>query len=71
MFFWVELPASMDTTALLPAAVDAGVGYVPGAAFYAASPRQNTLRLSFVTVSPERIAAGVAILGQLLKARLP
>ena len=71
MFFWVELPASMDTTALLPAAVDAGVAYVPGAAFYAASPRQNTLRLSFVTVSPERIAAGVAILGQLLKARLP
>jgi 2-aminoadipate transaminase len=70
MFFWVELPPSIDATALLPAAVDAGVAYVPGAAFYAASPRANTLRLSFVTVSPERIATAVATLGQLLKKAL-
>lgn len=66
MFFWLELPAAIDATALLPAAVAAGVAYVPGAAFFAAAPRANTLRLSFVTVSPERIEAGVAILGRVL-----
>ena len=66
MFFWVDLPAGLDATALLPKAVDAGVAYVPGAAFYAGAARANTLRLSFVTVSPERIEQGVAALGRVL-----
>ncbi len=70
MFFWVELPAHVDATALLPRAVDAGVAYVPGAAFYATAPRANRLRLSFVTVSPERITTAVALLGGLLKEAL-
>lgn len=66
MFFWVELPAQLDATALLAKAVDAGVAYVPGSAFFARGGHANTLRLSFVTVSPERIAQGVAALGQVL-----
>ena len=70
MFFWLELPGGIDATALLPRAVEAGVAYVPGAAFYATAPRAATLRLSFVTVSPERIEAGVAILGRVLKEAL-
>ncbi len=70
MFFWVELPASLDATALLPKAVDAGVAYVPGAPFYAHGARANTLRLSFVTVPPERIAQGVAALGRVLQEAL-
>jgi len=64
MFFWVELPAGLDATALLPQAVDAGVAYVPGAAFYCEAPRAHTLRLSFVTMEPERIETGVAALGR-------
>lgn len=67
MFFWLTLPKAIDATALLPRAVAAGMAYVPGAAFYAGAPQSNTLRLSFVTVPPERVAAGVAILGRLLK----
>ena len=66
MFFWIELPAALDATALLPRAVERGVAYVPGAAFYAGAPRTNTLRLSFVTVPPEGIARGVALLGEML-----
>jgi 2-aminoadipate transaminase len=66
MFFWVELPDGLDATALLPRAVDAGVAYVPGAAFFAGDARANTLRLSFVTVSPARIEQGVAALGRVL-----
>ncbi|MFN6996239.1 MAG: PLP-dependent aminotransferase family protein [Aquincola tertiaricarbonis] len=68
MFFWVTLPEGFDTLALLPRAVDAGVAYVPGAAFYASEPRMNTLRLSFVTVAPELIEQGIAALGRVLKA---
>jgi 2-aminoadipate transaminase len=70
MFFWVELPAGLDAMALLPQAVAAGVAYVPGSAFYCAQPAANTLRLSFVTVPPERIAEGVAVLGRLFNEAL-
>lgn len=68
MFFWLELPQHMDAIALLPTAVEAGMAFVPGAAFYAGAPRKNTLRLSFVTVSPQKIEAGVAALARVLKA---
>lgn len=70
MFFWVDLPEGLDAHALLPQAVEAGVAYVPGAAFYAGAPRPNTLRLSFVTVDAERIAAGVKSLASVLAAAL-
>jgi 2-aminoadipate transaminase len=71
MFFWVELPPGLDAMALLPQAVEAGVAYVPGAAFYCADAAPHTLRLSFVTVSAERIAEGVAKLARVIEAALP
>jgi 2-aminoadipate transaminase len=67
MFFWLELANGLDAMALLPSAVDAGVAYVPGAPFFAQAPRADTLRLSFVTVPPERIEAGVAALAGVLR----
>ncbi|AOY93301.1 2-aminoadipate aminotransferase [Cupriavidus sp. USMAA2-4] len=67
MFIWVELPEGLDSMALLEQAVQRNVAYVPGAPFYASNPRRNTLRLAFVTVSPERIEQGVAILGELFR----
>ena len=66
MFFWLTLPAGLDATALLPEAVAAGVAYVPGAAFYSAQARADTLRLSFVTVDAVRIDEGVRLLGGVL-----
>ena len=63
-----ELRDGLDATALLPKAVEAGMAFVPGAAFYADAPRANTLRLSFVTVAPAQIEAGVAALAGVLKA---
>jgi len=53
--------------AMLPHAVEAGVAYVPGAPFYARNGRPDTLRLSFVTVPPEKIEAGVAALAGVLR----
>ena len=67
MFFWVTLPVGFDAMALLPQAVEQGMAFVPGAAFYADAPAANTLRLSFVTVSPERIEQGVAALARTLE----
>jgi 2-aminoadipate transaminase len=70
MFFWLRLPAGCDAMALLPKAVEAGVAYVPGAAFYADHPDARTMRLSFVTLSPADIADAVQRLGNVIKAHL-
>ena len=71
MFLWARLPAGMDAVQLLPHAVDKGVAFVPGAAFYAAQPVQETLRLSFVTSTVEQIQTGVAALAQTIREHLP
>jgi 2-aminoadipate transaminase len=70
MFFWLRLPAGCDALALLPKAVDAGIAYVPGSAFYAHAADPRTLRLSFVTLVPADIAEGVATLGRVLREHL-
>lgn len=70
MFVWLELPQNVDAEPLLAQALEQRVAFVPGSAFFAAAARRNTLRLSFVTVSPERIRAGVATLARLVRAAL-
>ncbi|WP_323121701.1 aminotransferase-like domain-containing protein [Burkholderia alba] len=70
MFIWVTVPGSIDTMQLLEAAVADNVAFVPGAPFFANEAPTNTLRLSFVTVPPEKIEEGVARLGKLLRERL-
>jgi 2-aminoadipate transaminase len=70
MFIWVTLPKHIDAMQLLDAALACNVAFVPGAPFYANAPETNTLRLSFVTVPPERIIEGIAILGRLIAARM-
>jgi 2-aminoadipate transaminase len=70
MFFWVRLPAGCHAMALLPKAVAAGVAYVPGEAFYAHQPDARTVRLSFVTLSPDEIRSAVATLGGVLRQHL-
>ncbi|HEY2558871.1 MAG TPA: PLP-dependent aminotransferase family protein [Caldimonas sp.] len=67
MFFWVELPAGVDTEVLLAKAVERGVAFVPGAPFFAGAPRRNTLRLSFVTLGAEAIERGVAAIAAALR----
>ncbi len=66
MFFWLRLPPGCDATALLPLALAAGIAFVPGAAFYVGPPDPRTLRLSFVTLSPDQVNTAVARLGQVL-----
>jgi len=66
MFFWLRLPEGLDAMALLEPAVAAGVAFVPGAPFYAQAPDPRAMRLSFVTLSPAEIEAGVAALGRVL-----
>jgi 2-aminoadipate transaminase len=67
MFLWARLPEGMNAPELLPKAVDKGVAFVPGAAFYADHGDPRTLRLSFVTPSVEDIKRGVAALAAAIR----
>jgi len=70
MFIWVTLPAHIDSKALLAEAIQQNVAFVPGGPFYANEADKNTLRLSFVTVSPAKINEGIEKLGQLIRKKL-
>jgi 2-aminoadipate transaminase len=67
MFLWVRLPQGLNAVELLPKAVDKGVAFVPGSAFYADAADPRTLRLSFVTASEEQIHIGIAALAQAIR----
>ena len=71
MFLWARLPEGMSAVALLPKAVDKGVAFVPGAAFYADNADPRTLRLSFVTASVDQINTGIAALAAVIRESKP
>lgn len=64
MFLWARLPEAYDTTALLPRVVAHDVAYVPGAPFYAGTPQPSTMRLCFVTQTPDEIGEGLSRLAR-------
>ncbi len=66
MFLWARLPQGMNAAELLPKAVDKGVAFVPGAAFYADHADTRSLRLSFVTASAQEIQTGIAALARVI-----
>ena len=70
MFLWARLPQGLDAAQLLPQAVERGVAFVPGAAFYADAADPRTLRLSFVTASREQIDTGIAALASTIREAL-
>ena len=68
MFFWLRLKRPTDTRALLAAALEAGVAFMPGEEFYAGAPELGTMRLNFSHAEPAEAERGLAILAGLLTA---
>ncbi|GAA1484397.1 PLP-dependent aminotransferase family protein [Brachybacterium fresconis] len=66
MFLWAALGEGYDAQRMLADAVAAGVAYLPGWSFYADHADLSTMRLSFVTHSPEVIAGAVERLGEVI-----
>ena len=63
LFLWVGLPG-IDTAALLPRAIDAGVAFVPGAAFRTDEVPSDHLRVSFATLDePDLTEAATRLAG--------
>jgi 2-aminoadipate transaminase len=69
-FLWLTLPATVDADRMIARAVEQGVVYVAGEAFYVNGEGRNTLRLSFSAPTPERIEIGVTRLACALRAEL-
>ena len=70
LFLWAKAPESIDTTEMLPKAVDEKVAYVPGAPFFPNGGGHNTMRLNFSNASEDGIRAGMTRLGDVLKREL-
>lgn len=73
MFLWVQLPDALDAGQLLARAIELGVAYVKGAAFYpenGAGLGSNCFRLNFSQPSPTQIQTGIARLAEVVTASL-
>lgn len=69
-FLWLTLPPGLHADRMIVRAIDHGVIYVAGEAFYVNGEGHNTMRLSFSAPTPERIDVGVARLAVTLRAEL-
>jgi 2-aminoadipate transaminase len=66
MFGWLALRSGLDTEPLVARAVEHGVVFVPGRAFFPDPPEVNTMRLTFASASAAQLAAGVTRLAAAL-----
>ena len=64
---WVELPRDWSSLELFGYAAQEGVVFLPGTPFYPTMPSQNSLRLSFGTLSEERAPEAMARLGRAIR----
>jgi 2-aminoadipate transaminase len=69
-FVWATLPEWLNTSEMLPRALEAKVAYVPGAGFYPDGSGTNCMRLNFSFPSPEEIQEGVKRLGKVIKEQM-
>jgi 2-aminoadipate transaminase len=66
-YVWVSFADHVDTHAMLAAAVEHRVAYVPGTAFYPDERGRDRMRLAFCYPPEDRIREGIARLGTLLE----
>jgi 2-aminoadipate transaminase len=69
-FLWSTLPSGIDAGAMLARAVEHGVIYVAGGAFFVDGSGNDRVRLSFSAPTPERIREGVSRLAAVVRAEL-
>jgi 2-aminoadipate transaminase len=66
LFTFMTLQDSIDTGSLLQKAIEIGVTYVPGSAFFVDGSGQNTMRLTFAKEPDARLQEGVGRLAAVL-----
>jgi len=68
-FLWLTFPGPLDTSELLPTAVEAGVAYVPGSAFTVSSQHASAMRLSYSHGDPGQFDQALARLAAAVNQR--
>jgi 2-aminoadipate transaminase len=66
MFIWATLTSNESTMTLFQSAIEQGVAFVPGEAFYAFSESHNSMRLNFSNSHVDLINEGVKRLASLV-----
>jgi 2-aminoadipate transaminase len=69
-FLWATLPQAIDADHMLDRAVQHGVVYVAGSAFFVNNGGRNLIRLSFSAPSHERLREGAARLASAIREEL-
>jgi 2-aminoadipate transaminase len=64
---WLTLPEGLDTVAMRPAALAAGVAYVPGPPFHAGDEGRDTMRLSFSHLTEPELETAVERLASVVR----
>lgn len=69
-FIWVDVPENIDTPSLLDEAMDEGILYIPGTAFFLDGRGRNSLRLAYSQVDEATLREGARRLGAILQSAL-
>jgi 2-aminoadipate transaminase len=67
---WLTLPEVLDAFAMRPAAISAGVAYVPGPPFHVGDHGHNTLRLSFSHLTETELESAVERLAAVVRGQV-
>ena len=70
MFLWATVGSRINTTDLLPEAIQAGVAYVSGNAFSPARMQGSSMRLNFTFSEDDQIREGIRRLGTLISKKM-
>ena len=70
LFLWCTLPESCNARELLKIALEKKVAFVPGGGFFPNGGHENTMRLNYSNMPPEKIVEGIRRLGEALREAL-
>lgn len=69
-FVWASVPEFIDTKEMLAEAINRGVAYVPGGAFFPDGSGTNFMRLAYCFVDAEKIDQAIKQLGKVIKEQI-
>jgi len=67
LFAFIYLPDGVDTTDMLPMAIEKGVAYVPGRNFFSDGSGVNAMRINFSYLPPDKLREGIRLIAETAK----
>jgi len=67
LFAFIYLPDGVDTSDMLPMAIERGVAYVPGRSFFSDGSGVNAMRINFSYLPPDKLREGIRLIAETAK----